>query len=98
MIEAEAKRAIEDERRKLNLETTRKLREAEESSKTRINLNEAKMHQIRVTAFMHTKRVFICIQDILAKNSPRKPTAMSRTPHTPLKGSPSQTVSITDFT
>jgi len=47
-IEAEAKRKIEDERRKLNLETTRKLREAEESSKTRLNLTETKMDQLRV--------------------------------------------------
>ena len=47
-IEAAAKRKIEDERRKLNLETSRKLREAEENSKNKLNLNEAKMTQLRV--------------------------------------------------
>ncbi|CBY32587.1 unnamed protein product [Oikopleura dioica] len=47
-IEAQAKRKVEDERRKLNFETSRKLREAEESSKNKLNLNEAKMHQLRV--------------------------------------------------
>lgn len=47
-IEAAAKRKVEDERRKLNLETSRKLREAEENSKNKLNLNEAKMHQLRV--------------------------------------------------
>ncbi|CBY39919.1 unnamed protein product [Oikopleura dioica] len=65
-IEAQAKRKVEDERRKINFETSRKLREAEESSKNKLNLNEAKMHQLR---------------DILSKNSPRTPTA-SRTPRT----------------
>ena len=47
-IEAAAKRKMEDERRKLNMETSRKLREAEENSKNRLNLNEAKMDQLRV--------------------------------------------------
>lgn len=66
-IEASAKRKVEDERRKLNLETSRKLREAEENSKNKLNLNEAKMHQLR---------------DILSKNSPRTPTGASRTTRT----------------
>ncbi|CAG5090232.1 Oidioi.mRNA.OKI2018_I69.PAR.g12516.t2.cds [Oikopleura dioica] len=59
-IEAAAKRKMEDERRKLNMETSRKLREAEENSKNRLNLNEAKMDQLR---------------NILSKNSPRTPVS-----------------------
>ena len=89
MIEAKAKRAIEDERRKLNLETTRKLREAEESSKTRFNLNEAKMHQIRVTALKCIQKECLFVFRTFSRKTRHenlqlcreRPILLSNTPH-----------------